>query len=83
MTVKRKAHWSYKSMTYVKQKWTSPTARTFFSVRLSYDRRSLQVTRGFASGLHLFGFVLEGEGLLQLSGNVKGVEVSNLPNNRL
>ncbi len=54
-----------------------------FLVRLSYDRRSLQVTRGFAFGLHLFGFVLEGEGLLQLSGNVKGVEVSNLPNNRL
>ncbi len=30
MTVK-KPHWSYKSMTYVKQRWTSPTARTFFS----------------------------------------------------
>lgn len=30
MTIK-KAHWSYKSMTYVKQRWTSPTARTFFS----------------------------------------------------
>lgn len=49
----------------------------------SYDSRPPQVSRGFAFGQKLFGFVLEGEGLLQHFGNVEGVEMSHIPHDRL
>lgn len=78
MTVK-KAH---KGMTYVKEMDESDGSHLFL-MGLSYDSRSLQVPWRLAFGLHLFGFAFEGEGLMQLFGNVEGVEVSNLPHNRL
>lgn len=61
----------------------SDSSPDLFLMGLSYDSRSLQVPWGFAFALPLFGFALEGEGLLQLFGNVERVEVSNLPLNRL
>lgn len=80
MTVKK----ARKGKTYVKQRWTSQTSSpNLFLMGLSYDSRPLQVPWCFAFGLLLFGFALEGEGLLQLFGNVEGVEVSSLPHNRL
>lgn len=54
-----------------------------FLVWLSYDGRPLQVPWGFAFGLHILGFALEGKRLLQLFGNAEWVKVSNLPLNWL
>lgn len=61
----------------------SHSSPDLFLMGLSDDSRSLQVPWGFAFGQTLFGFALEGEGLLQLFWNVERVEVSNLPLNRL
>lgn len=52
-------------------------------MRLPDHSGSHQVPGDFALGLLLFGFALKWQSLLQLFGDMEGVEVSLLPHNGL
>lgn len=52
-------------------------------MRLADHDRSLHVSGDFALGLLLLVLALEWQSLLQLFGDMEGVEVSLLPHNRL
>lgn len=52
-------------------------------VGFSDDSDSLEIPGGFASGSQLFQFALEGQGFLELFGDMKFVELSRSSDHRL